>query len=161
MKKSIHPLLNVPEIELHYKSKVPAGDQPIVNHAQAAYDILISAWDKNKIELVEQAYVLLMNRGNACLGISHISTGGMHTCVVDPRIIFVTALKANASKIILAHNHPSGSPAPSKGDILVTEKVIECGHILDIQLLDHLIITSKGFYSMLNEGILHEPKPSP
>jgi len=67
--------------------------------------VLLQAWDHNKIELVEQFYILLLDRGNASLGISNILMGGVSSCIVDPKIVFATALKTRASGIILAHNH--------------------------------------------------------
>lgn len=98
--------------------------------------------------MVEQFKVLLLNTANKVLGISDISTGGVSSTVADPRIVFTTALKANASKIILAHNHPSGNLRPSQSDTDLTIKMKEAGRFLDIMVLDHLIITNEGYYSI-------------
>ena len=70
------------------------------------------------------------------------------------RLIFAVALKCNATGIIIAHNHPSGTLKPSDTDITLTKSIKKCADILEITLLDHLIITKNGFYSFSNEGKL-------
>ncbi len=107
----------------------------------------------NKIELVEQFMIVLLNRGNSCLGISNISTGGISACLVDPKIVFVTVLKARASSVILAHNHPSGNLKPSLADIELTKKLKEGGALLDVSVLDHLIVTPFSYYSFADDGL--------
>ena len=74
--------------------------------------------------------------------------------VADPKLIFVAALKSGATGVLLAHNHPSGNLTPSQADIDLTRKIKEGGKLLEIQLLDHLIITSEGYYSFADEGLL-------
>jgi DNA repair protein RadC len=74
--------------------------------------------------------------------------------VADPKIIYQIALKANACSIILAHNHPPGNINPSEADIQLTRKMVECGKFLDLPVLDHLILTSEGFYSFADEGLI-------
>ncbi|MEP6467784.1 MAG: JAB domain-containing protein [Parafilimonas sp.] len=66
-------------------------------------------WDENKIEFVEQFKVLFLNRANKVLGIYQLSTGSVSGTVGNPKLVFVAALKVNASNIILCHNHPSGN----------------------------------------------------
>jgi DNA repair protein RadC len=80
--------------------------------------------------------------------------GGIFATIADVRIIFATALKCVATGLILAHNHPSGSLQPSKADRELTKKIKEVGKFLDIQLLDHLIITPEGYYSFADEAVL-------
>ena len=75
--------------------------------------------------------------------------------MIDPRIIFITALKANASYIILAHNHPSGNLKPIYADDRMTTQLMEGGKLLGIDVADHLIITNDGFYSFSN-GLTYE-----
>lgn len=140
-------LYQVAEIQLTYKNKCKASDRPQITHSKEAYEILMQCWDENKIEFVEQAKVLLLNRANKVLGVSEISSGGVSGTVVDPKVVFVAALKANASSIILAHNHPSGNLKPSEQDKRLTEKFIEGGKILDLHVTDHLIVTKEGYYS--------------
>ena len=96
----------------------------------------------------------LMNRANRALGIAQVSHGGISGTVADPKVIFQHALKANASSVILLHNHPSGNTQPSEADIHLTKKLVEGGKLLDIAVLDHLIVTIDGYYSFADEGLI-------
>lgn len=144
----------VAEIELVYRSKVKANDRVKVVTAHEAYRVFMRHWDDNKIDLVEQVKMILLDTANRCLGIVDIGLGGMDLCIVDPRIVFAAALKGKASGIILAHNHPSGNLKPSRSDTMLTNKLVEAGKLLDLRLLDHLIVTSEGYYSFGNDGTL-------
>ena len=83
-----------------------------------------------------------------------MSTGGVSGTVADPKLIFAAAIKANACGIILAHNHPSGNLHPSQADIDLTKKMKEGGKLLEIQLLDHVIVTTEGYSSLADEGFI-------
>ncbi len=144
----------VAEVELIYKSKVKASHRPLITSSKSAYEILLKAWDENKIEFVEQFKVLLLNRANKVLGVYEVSSGGVTGTVADPKLIFVAALKANASSLIIAHNHPSGNLKPSRQDEELTAKIKQAGEFLDIKVLDHLIVTPEAYYSFADEGIL-------
>lgn len=150
----VHTHLNVAEIQLSYKSKVKASDRPKILSSRDAYNILAFTWDESKLEFVEQFKVLLTNRANKVLGIVEISTGGISGTVADPKLIFAAALKAAASGIIMAHNHPSGNLQPSQADIDLTRKMKEGGKFLEISVLDHIIITSDTYFSFADEGYL-------
>jgi DNA repair protein RadC len=139
---------------LFYKSKVKASNRPQIKSSKDAYDVLLKTWDENKIEFVEQFKVLFLNRGNKVLGIFDVSTGGVSGTVADPKIIFVAALKANCSSIVISHNHPSGNLKPSRQDEELTQKIKQAGQLLDIRLLDHVIVCNEGFYSFADEGLL-------
>ena len=147
-------LFEVAEIELVYKSKVKASARPQITSSKSAYEVLLKAWDENKIEFVEQFKVLLLNRANKVLGIYEVSTGGITGTVADPRLIFVAALKSNSCSMILSHNHPSGNLKPSRQDKELTSKIKQAGELLDIKVLDHLIVTNEAYYSFADEGIL-------
>lgn len=88
------------------------------------------------------------------LGIFLASTGGLAGTVCDPKVVFQAALKANASSIILAHNHPSGELIPSEADRQLTRKLVQAGELLDIKVCDHLILTEEGYCSMADEGYM-------
>ncbi len=83
-----------------------------------------------------------------------MSSGGITGTIVDLRMIFSAALKANATNIMIAHNHPSGNTKPSQADKHMTAKIRQAGELLDIKLLDHLIITSESYYSFADDGVL-------
>jgi len=143
--------LKVAEIEVNYRSPVKPSEQVKVNQSQECYALLIDLWS-NKLEYVEEFYILLLNKGNRVLGISKISEGGISGTVVDPKRIFQVALMANATLIILAHNHPSGNHQPSETDDRITKKIRDAGSLLDIGVLDHLIITKEEYFSFADNG---------
>ena len=142
------------EVEIVYKTKVKAAERPQVNSSLEAYKVLLQAWEKGKIDLVEQFNILLLCRANKVLGIHRVSSGGITATIADPRLIFIAALKARSVSIVLCHNHPSGSLEPSRADQELTQKLKEGGKLLDIKVMDHLIITSENYYSFADEGIL-------
>lgn len=147
-------LYQVSEINLSYRPKFKASERPMVTSSKDAYDILYNNWDLDKIELLEQFKILLLNRANKVIGIFQVSSGGVAGTVADAKLIFSTALKACASSIILSHNHPSGNLQPSSQDIELTKKIKAGGGYLDIMILDHVIITSDRYYSFSDEGII-------
>ncbi|UKT62712.1 JAB domain-containing protein [Pedobacter mucosus] len=144
----------VAEIEISYKPKFRAVDRPQIGSSSEAYDIILNSWNDNQIELLEEFKIVLLNRKNRVLGIVKISAGGIAGTVVDAKIVFAIALKACASGIILTHNHPSGECNPSEADIKLTKNLFECGKILGISVLDHLVICPDHYYSFKDEGLL-------
>ena len=111
-------------------------------------------WDEGTIELIEEFKIILLNRSNRVLGIVNLASGGMASCVIDPKLIFVSAIKSGASAVILAHNHPSANTKPSDQDRILTQKIKEGGKLLDIEVLDHIIMTSEGYLSFADEGLM-------
>lgn len=144
----------ITEVELVYHRKQSRKNERFVTQSQTSYEILRAAWDDSKIDLVEHFKILLLRQSNACIGVSHIGTGGMSSCVADAKIIFATALKANACQIILAHNHPSGNLKASGNDIALTQQLVAAAKMLDMKVLDHLILTSEGYLSFADEGLM-------
>ena len=146
---------NIAEVCLTYKSKVKASDRLQVKCSKDAFDIFMENCDLDSIEHIEEFKLLLMNRSNSVLGILAVSKGGLSGTVTDVRLIYQGAIKANASGIIVCHNHPSGNMNPSESDTKITRKIKDAGAIMDIQLLDHLIIISDGsYYSFADNGLL-------
>jgi len=103
---------------------------------------------------IEQFWVLMLTRSNLLIQKRPVSIGGISGTIVDPKIIFKTALEDKASNIVLIHNHPSGNPKPSQADIRLTKKITEAGRLLEIPVLDHVIFCDEGYYSFADEGIL-------
>jgi DNA repair protein RadC len=147
-------LFQVSEIQLSYYPKFKASERPKVTSSKDAYRIFYENLNLGKLQLCEQFYIMLLNRSNKVIGISEISTGGVTGTVADPKLIFATALKANACQLILAHNHPSGNLTPSEQDIMLTKKIVEGGKMLDIPILDHIILTNEGYYSFGDERLI-------
>jgi DNA repair protein RadC len=104
------------------------------------------------IELYESFFLLLLNHANQTTGYVKISQGGTAGTVVDPKIIAKYAIDSLSSSVIIAHNHPSGNLKTSEADIAMTKKIQAGLMLFDIKLLDHLIITSSGFFSMADDG---------
>ncbi len=98
--------------------------------------------------------VMYLNRANKINHFEIISTGGITGTVADPRIILRKALEHDAVNIILCHNHPSGSLKPSRADEQLTAKIKEAARLLDLNVLDHLIVSENGYYSFADEGLL-------
>jgi DNA repair protein RadC len=126
---------------------------PKLSCSKDSADVLRSIWS-DRLEHVEEFVVICLNRANRMLGWAKVSSGGLSGTVADPKVIFQIALKSNASSIILAHNHPSGNLQPSEQDIRLTRKNKEAGLMLDLQVIDHIILTSEGYYSFADEGTL-------
>lgn len=102
----------------------------------------------------ERFYVMYLNHANKVLHYSHISTGTITSALVDTRVIFREALDASATKLLLCHNHPSGSLRPSQADIRITHKIKDVGQLFDIQVLDHIIVSETGYCSLMEEGMI-------
>jgi DNA repair protein RadC len=144
----------VAEITLCYRTKVKAADRPQINSSFDAFSLFTRQWS-DLIEFQEEFNILLINRANRVLGIFNASKGSSCGTVVDPKLIFAAAIKGNASAIILAHNHPSGNKQPSQQDIDITKRLTKAGEILDINVLDHLILTPEdGYFSFADEGMI-------
>lgn len=100
----------------------------------------------------EEFWVLLLNRSNRVIDTICISKGGLSGTVIDTKIILNKALSKLASAIIICHNHPSGNIQPSEADRIITRKIGSAAKTMDINLLDHIIISGNGFYSFADEG---------
>ena len=147
------PLFRVSEIEISYNPAIKPSERVKIECSAEAEKVFRRIWCK-PVELRECFYALFLNRANKVLGYFLVSVGGITGTVVDPRCIFQAALKASATGILLAHNHPSGNLTPSEADIHLTRKLKEAGTLLDLPVLDHLIISSEGFYSFADEGLI-------
>ena len=148
--------LHVAEVTLTYVTKVKSSERLSVNCSRDAHKIFFDSWDLSTIEHKETVKMLLLNRANKVLGITTISEGGISGSLMDVRMIYQYAIKGNASGIIIAHNHPSGNSNPSESDLKITNKIKEAGNLLDIQLLDHIIVTPERdiYRSFADEGQL-------
>jgi DNA repair protein RadC len=102
----------------------------------------------------EEFWILLLNKANRVLKKVRISEGGISGTVVDPKKIFQICLAQHTSSIILGHNHPSGNIQPSEADNKITKKIKDCGIMLDVAVLDHIIIGDDRYYSFADEGTL-------
>nr|WP_314544553.1 JAB domain-containing protein [uncultured Empedobacter sp.] len=144
--------MKVSEIKISYMNEV---DEKIkVIGSSEVYQVLKANWDLDTIELQEEFKILLLNQGNQVLGIKSMFKGGINTCSIDVRLIMGMALKANASALVITHNHPSGNLNASESDKRITSKIKECCELFDIRLLDHIIMAKNSYLSFADEGIL-------
>ena len=155
-KLSLEELNNVSEIEIVYrrKAKCKMCERPQITSSSDAYQILLHYWNQDKIDLLEEFKVLYLNRSNRVLQIIELSQGGITGTIADPRLILATALKVAACSICLAHNHPSTNLNPSRSDEELTHKIKQAASFHDIKILDHIIISSEGYFSFADEGLL-------
>lgn len=102
-----------------------------------------------RYEKREIAKVMILNNKNIVLRIVNISLGGSNFACIEPKDVLVEAIKMQAPRIILIHNHPSGDPKPSKGDYKVTDRIYECADLMGIELLDHVVIGDGTYESIL------------
>jgi len=147
--------MRVPEIEIavKYKTGIRNEVSRITNSAEMA-TVVKSLFDVNQIDWVEEFILLCLNQRNTVIGYYKVSKGCVTQTLVDIRVIATVALNAaGCTKIVVAHNHPSGNCTPSSADDAATRKIKDAMALLDITLLDHMIMTSdNGYYSYADMG---------
>ncbi|BAB62459.1 JAB domain-containing protein (plasmid) [Clostridium perfringens] len=126
-------------------------EKDIIKKPEQVFEVV-----KNFLGEVDREYliVIVLDVKNKINSISVASVGTLNSSIVHPREVFKTAILANGASIILAHNHPSGDTSPSKDDINITTRIKECGVLMGIELLDHVILGDEKFISLKNEGII-------
>lgn len=138
-------------LELGARRKLARDEKSKITCSRDAYELLSPRIEDLN---VEEFWVLLLNRANMVIRAVKLSEGGSTGTVIDAGPLFKLALLENAKGIILCHNHPSGNLKPSDADITITRNLKNAGNMLEIQVLDHLIITSSGYLSMGDQGII-------
>lgn len=144
----------VTEVELIYRGGNPRSKNIKITSSKDCFTVLKNVWDENRIHLLEEFKLIMLDNDASVLGVSNISTGAINACFADPRVIFATALTARAVAIIVAHNHPSTALNPSEADKKLTSKLVDIGKLLDIKVHDHLIVTSDNYYSFADDGMM-------
>jgi DNA repair protein RadC len=146
----------IPEIimTLKYSEKVNRSELFKIKSSEDAHEAFKAVFNADRLDWIEEAFLLCLNRNGQVIGSFKMSQGGIAGTIIDPKILFGIALKCQASSVILAHNHPSGNLEPSVADRELTKKLVAAGKLLDISVLDHLILTSEGYYSHSDRGNL-------
>ena len=134
------------EISLHYDAAT-VMPMPIM-HPSVAYDYFLKIWDMDTIDIQEDVVALYLNQRGQLIGHRRLSRGDTHSALFSQKIICAIGLICLASGVIVAHNHPSRSLIPSNADRRATGQLRRSLDLLDIQLLDHLIITTDGYTSI-------------
>lgn len=145
--------MKVAEVQLTYKTNVKSSERYKINDSKSADKLLRPFYD-DYMEHREASFAILLSRANKVLGVIRLSEGGVSGTVIDVKVLFQSAILSNASAIIISHNHPSGNITASKADLSLTKKITAAGKLLDINLLDSLIITDEGYYSLADDGLI-------
>ena len=127
----------------------PTRDQ-VRSPADAAAVLAEYFSDRDREEFV----VAFLDTANTLTGLHVASVGGLAASIVEPRQVFKAAVLANAAAVLLAHNHPSGNPEPSREDVAVTRQLVEAGKVMGIPVHDHLILTDHGHTSLAERGLM-------
>ena len=123
--------------------------QPVTSpEAMRRYSFLFDGYT------TERFVVFILNSKNVVQGVEIVSEGTLNASLVHPREVFRSAVLGLGASIIVAHNHPSGNPEPSREDITITKQLVEAGKILGIPVHDHIIFTENGYTSFADRGLL-------
>ena len=141
------------EIEVIYK-RPAISEMKSITQSSDAEKIFREMIPEDRIDFKEFFLVALLSRCNRVLGVSNVSVGASNGTVVDVKEILQLAIKTNASSIIVCHNHPSGNLQASENDKRFTEKIKQACKLFEIVLLDHVIISSEGYYSFADNGMI-------
>ncbi|MFA6056978.1 MAG: DNA repair protein RadC [Taibaiella sp.] len=139
-------------LELGRRRQIGEGmEQKEISSSRAAADILIPLMG----DLAQEKFcVLCLSASNKLVHYEFVSSGGLTSTIVDPKLVFKIALQHMASRLIVAHNHPSGNMEPSTADKQITDKLKAGAKLLDMQLMDHIIIADKKHFSFADKGLL-------
>jgi DNA repair protein RadC len=140
--------------ELKIKVKATKGDEFYIKNSEDMVNVLRSIFNADTLLWTEEFILVCLNRANKVIGYYKVGAGGFSGVVCDVRVIMTMALQSSASSLIVAHNHPSGNLKPSDNDKSMTDKINGACKMLDINLLDHIILTEDSYYSFAEEGQL-------
>lgn len=135
--------------EIAKRMSRPIDDEKVI--LKSSEDVAKLLLDEMKYEKIEMAKVLILNNKNILLKIKDIALGGSNFAMIEPKEVLSDAVKMQAKKIILVHNHPSGDPTPSKADIKLTDRIWQACEMLGIDMLDHVVIGYDSYKSVFSE----------
>lgn len=124
-----------------------------INHSKEGADF-IRPYFEEIMDNHEEFKIIHLNNANTVANVHHVSKGGQTGTLVDVKLALREALQINCQACIAVHNHPSGNLRASKGDLDTSKKLKKAFAMIDITLLDSLIITREGYFSMADEGLL-------
>lgn len=148
----------VAEMQLTYRNPQPPDKRTRIENTTQAYHVLRSFYPDETIECKEFVKVLLMNTSAEVIGCVQVAEGGLKKAYVDMRNILQAALLSNASGIIISHNHPSGNVRPSNEDRELTHHLSQLCGLINVELLDHIILSPFRYYSFSDDGMMPDPK---
>lgn len=144
--------INIYKLKMVREDSVPYEKMLIISPE----NIASFAWDAMKLheEPEENFIIVCLNTKNKIVGVHIISIGNLNSSIVHPREIFKAAMLNNAAGIICLHNHPSGDPEPSRDDKETTERIVEAGKVIGINVLDHIVIGENRYISFKERGLM-------
>ncbi len=141
------------EIKVQYERKPVKIGKGTIKRSEDVIPILKEIYDLDRITYQEEVVVLMFDFSQKLIGYFKLSSGGLTSTIVDTRLLFSVALKSLATGVILSHNHPSGNLKPSEQDKSLTDRIKQASRLLDINFLDHIIVTPEfKYYSFADEG---------
>jgi DNA repair protein RadC len=143
-------LLALTEISKRFRS-FKSGEEYKITTPKDVAEYLMEEMRYLKKEYLK---LVMLNTKNVIISIKDISIGNLNTSIVHPREVFYEAIKNSSASVVICHNHPSGDPTPSREDISITTRLKECGKLLGIELLDHIIIGNGTYTSLKEKGML-------
>lgn len=146
--------MQLPELRIKVERKDGDGQVYQVKSSNDAASFFRTIFDADTLLWTEESAMICLNRANQVIGYFKVSSGGTSSTIMDAKVIFTQALQAGAHGFILAHNHPSGNLRPSDDDIGLTKKLKKGAAYLDLNLLDHIILTESGHTSMADEDYI-------
>lgn len=148
-------LIELREVQLSYKVKSDINNQPELRSSDQAYQLLIrECYDPETIEYRESIKLIFLNTKKRVLGIMNLTDGGIASAIADIRVIMQAAILSCSCGIIISHNHPSKNVKPSREDDSLTYKLKKACEVMEIELCDHIIVTTDNYYSYSDEGKL-------
>lgn len=143
-------LVALSELSKRFRS-FRSGDSYRISQPKDVADYVMEDMRNLKVEHLK---VIMLNTKNIVISAKDVSVGSLNTSIVHPREVFCEAIKKRCASIIICHNHPSGDPTPSCEDMNISKRLKECGKIIGIELLDHIIIGNGSYISLKEKGIL-------
>jgi DNA repair protein RadC len=143
-------LIALSELSKRFKS-FKSGEEIKITQPQNIAEYVMEDMRYLKKEYLK---IVMLNTKNIVMKVKDVSMGSLNSSIVHPREVFIEAIKYSSASIIICHNHPSGDPSPSKEDVSITNRLKECGKLLGIELLDHIIIGNGTYVSLKEKGVL-------
>ncbi len=134
--------------ELKRRSSLHKKEIKKITNAKDVFDLF---HDRLKDKKQEEFWILLLDTKNNIILEKLITKGILDASIIHPREVFKEAIKNSANRVIILHNHPSGNPEPSEQDLKITQKLIESGDLIDIEVLDHIIIGKDNYWSWMGD----------
>ena len=141
----------IPQVELSMVREVKISGQKY----NSSEEVAKSEFAENLLKSDREKFICMhLNVKNQIISFEIVSTGSLTSSIVHPREVYKGAILSNSASVIFMHNHPSGDPEPSIDDIEITKRLEKAGEILGINVLDHIIVAQKGFYSFRQHNLI-------